>query len=87
MFFRSTLTGVFAVLLLTIPPVNVTLYSTVSLGGYGEALLVSNLLFVTGFLLLKSFEVCQLGGITSQSSEIDIRYWIVFFVNGIGYHG
>lgn len=35
--------GIVAGLLLAIPTVNVTLYSTVSLGGYGEALLLGNL--------------------------------------------
>ncbi|NMB53192.1 MAG: hypothetical protein GYA15_00695 [Leptolinea sp.] len=34
--------GLIAALLMAIPAVNVTLYTTVSLGGYGEALLISN---------------------------------------------
>ncbi len=38
--------AVVAGLLLAIPPVNVTLYSTISLGGYGEALLLGNLLIL-----------------------------------------
>ncbi|HEY69307.1 MAG TPA: hypothetical protein G4O08_01860 [Anaerolineae bacterium] len=33
-------------LLMALPPVNATLYSTVSLGGYGEALLIGNLLLM-----------------------------------------
>ena len=33
-------------LLLTIPPVNVTLYTTISQGGHGEALIIGNLLLV-----------------------------------------
>lgn len=35
-------------LLLAVPSVNVTLYTTVSLGGYGEAILVGNLLLLLG---------------------------------------
>lgn len=38
--------GVLAVFLLSIPPVNLTLYTTVSLGGYGEALLIGNLIWL-----------------------------------------
>jgi len=34
--------GLSAALLMAVPAVNVTLYTTVSLGGYGEALLISN---------------------------------------------
>ncbi len=36
-------------LLLAIPAVNVTLYTTVSLGGYGEALLIGNLLMLAAW--------------------------------------
>jgi hypothetical protein len=43
--FGTWRSGLLAVLLLAIPPVNVTLYTTISLGGYGEALLIGNLLF------------------------------------------
>lgn len=41
----------FAGALMAIPVVNVTLYTTVSLGGYGEALLLGNLLLLTGLRL------------------------------------
>ncbi|MDD5371714.1 MAG: hypothetical protein PHQ40_21745, partial [Anaerolineaceae bacterium] len=40
--FKSTRTGLLAVTLLAIPAVNVTLYTTATLGGYGEALLIGN---------------------------------------------
>ena len=46
--FHSWLPGVIAVWLLAIPTVNVTLYTTVSLGGYGEALLLGNLILLVG---------------------------------------
>ena len=42
--FRSQLAGLVSGLLLAVPTVNVTLYTTVSLGGYGEALLIGALL-------------------------------------------
>ena len=42
-------TALLAVGLLALPPVNVTLYTTVSLGGYGEALLLGNLITLAAF--------------------------------------
>ncbi len=45
----SLRTGVLAAFLLVIPTVNVTLYTTVSLGGYGEALLLGNLMLLSGW--------------------------------------
>lgn len=46
--FGSWKVGVIAMLLLAVPTVNVTLYTTASLGGYGEALLLGNLILLTG---------------------------------------
>lgn len=43
--------GSLAAWLLAIPPVVMTLYTTASLGGYGEALLLGNLLLLEGFAL------------------------------------
>ena len=43
--------GALAALLLAIPTVNVTLYTTASLGGYGEALLIGNLILLTSLSL------------------------------------
>lgn len=43
--------GAIAVILLAIPTVNMTLYTTVSLGGYGEALLIGN------FILLMTLSI------------------------------
>ncbi|MEW6502928.1 MAG: hypothetical protein AB1457_03070 [Chloroflexota bacterium] len=54
-FFYSFRAGLITALFLAIPPVNTTLYTTVSLGGYGEALLIGNLILIaTGYLLRKS---------------------------------
>jgi 4-amino-4-deoxy-L-arabinose transferase-like glycosyltransferase len=47
MIFNSEKVGLLAALFLVIPSVNTTLYTTISLGGYGEALLIGNLLVIT----------------------------------------
>lgn len=44
--FGSTSSAILAGLLVAVPTVNVTLYTTVSIGGYGEALLIGNLLLL-----------------------------------------
>lgn len=49
--FGSEKIALLAGLLLAIPTVNMTLYTTVSLGGYGEALLLGNLILLTSFAL------------------------------------
>ncbi len=49
---RKVEAGWMAALLMAIPTVNVTLYTTISLGGYGEALLLGNLILLNGFALL-----------------------------------
>ena len=49
--FGSAWIGALAALLLAIPTVNVTLYTTASLGGYGEALLIGNLILLTSLSL------------------------------------
>jgi hypothetical protein len=43
--------GLLAIWLLAIPTVNVTLYTTVSLGGYGEMLLIGNLILLCALAL------------------------------------
>jgi hypothetical protein len=50
--FRSVKIGLFAAALLSIPAVNMTLYSTISLGGYGETLLLGNLILISGIRIL-----------------------------------
>lgn len=51
-FLGSKKIGILAAWFLAIPPVVVTLYTTVSLGGYGEALLLGNLILLLGSYLL-----------------------------------
>jgi hypothetical protein len=53
---RSFRAALFSILLLMIPTVNMTLYTTVSLGGYGEALLIGNLILCIGYLSVKAEE-------------------------------
>jgi len=52
---KSKLAAIIATLLLSIPVVNTTLYTTASLGGYGEGLLIGNILLLLGFALLGCF--------------------------------
>lgn len=55
----SWLSGFIGAALLAIPPVNVTLYTTASLGGYGEALLIGNLVLLSGLSWLRQIERSQ----------------------------
>lgn len=59
--FGSQWVGALAALLLAIPTVNVTLYTTVSLGGYGEALLLGNLILLLGIRLREKLVETQPG--------------------------
>ncbi len=59
--FDSAIPGLFAVALLAIPTVNMTLYTTVSLGGYGEALLIGNLILLLGFTLVEGINKPEAG--------------------------
>jgi hypothetical protein len=45
--------GILAAWLLAIPPVNITLYTTVSLGGYGELLFLGNLILLAGLYVVE----------------------------------
>jgi 4-amino-4-deoxy-L-arabinose transferase-like glycosyltransferase len=51
--FGSIETGILAAGLLAIPTVNMTLYTTVTLGGYGEALLIGNLILIGAMRIAK----------------------------------
>lgn len=48
-FYRDKLTANFAVLIAAIPPVLVTTYTTATLGGYGESLILGNLILLIGY--------------------------------------
>ena len=54
--------ALYAGLMMAIPPINTSLYSTASLGGYGEMLLMGNLLLLGGIsVILKSIWDCCFG--------------------------
>ena len=63
-------------LILAIPPINVSLYSTVSLGGYGEMLLMGNLLLLGGLSIIKQ--------INNTKSKLDWKLASGFLLWGIG---
>jgi 4-amino-4-deoxy-L-arabinose transferase-like glycosyltransferase len=70
--FGRARSGLAAVLLLAIPSVNVTLYTTASLGGYGEALLIGNLLLI---LALRMSKRPGLGGIALWGWLAGLGLW------------
>lgn len=75
--YRSWWVAVIAVFLLAIPTVNTTLYTTVSLGGYGEALLIGNFIFITTLSIQKDWHRQRFPG--------EYFKWAVFgFLSGIG---
>ena len=70
-------------LIMAIPPVNVTLYSTVSLGGYGEMLLVGNLLLLGGLSIIKQINTDEfkmdwklIVGLLTWSIGAGFAFWI-----------
>jgi 4-amino-4-deoxy-L-arabinose transferase-like glycosyltransferase len=66
-----------SMLLLALPTVNVTLYTTVSLGGYGEALLLGNLILLCALKIRASWRVA--------SSTGAAWLWLAFgFLCGMG---
>lgn len=76
--FRSAEAGLMAALLLAIPTVNVSLYTTASLGGYGEALLLGNLIFLLGFWLLQNDEI------SSFSTKTLVFIFLLGLCSGLG---
>ena len=67
--------ALFSGLLAAIPPVNITLYSTISLGGYGEMLLVGNLLLLGGLEIYRR--------ITTQRLKADRGLFALLLIWGI----
>ena len=54
--FNSRAVGILAAWLMAIPVVNVTLYTTASLGGYGEALLLGNIILILTLRIVKKLQ-------------------------------
>ena len=68
--------GILAMCLLAIPTVNMTLYTTVTLGGYAEMLLIGNLILMSGFRIANQ-----------KSRVLDAELWNCFvfgFLSGLG---
>jgi len=77
-FLGSLKIGLGAGLLLAIPAVNVTLYTTASLGGYGEALLIGNLILICTLQILRH--------ISAEGEQRRLTAWwmILGLLTGIG---
>jgi 4-amino-4-deoxy-L-arabinose transferase-like glycosyltransferase len=72
--FESVKSALLSVALLAIPTVNVTLYTTASLGGYNEALLIGNLILLCGFLFIKRE--------TQGETDVEPRFWWLLLLAG-----
>lgn len=77
--FGSTRAGLLAMAFMAIPVVNVTLYTTVSLGGYGEALLLGNLILL---ICVKLVQIIRQPGPWARSSFFLLAGW--GFLAGLG---
>ena len=68
--------GMIALWLLVIPTINLTLYTTASLGGYGEALLIGNLMMITAINIVSE---------NDESRQIrDWKWMLLGFLAGCG---
>jgi len=74
--FHSRRIALVAGLLAAVPAVNITLYSTVSLGGYGEMLLIGNLLLLGGLSIVQKVQ--------EKEFEPDWLFFIGLFTWGFG---
>jgi len=71
-------TGLLAALLLSVPVVNTTLYTTVTLGGYGETLLLSNIAFLCSMQLISNTDR------TTPGKDVLVFGFLGFF-SGLGF--
>jgi 4-amino-4-deoxy-L-arabinose transferase-like glycosyltransferase len=74
----STRAGIIAALLVAVPTVNGMLYTTASLGGYGEALLLGNL------ILLSALSAARRLALASSASGVQKFPWSWFGLWGFG---
>ncbi len=74
--FHSRKVALVAGLLTAVPPVNITLYSTVSLGGYGEMLWIGNLLLLGGLLIVQKVQ--------EKGFEADRLFFVGLLTWGVG---
>lgn len=73
---KSVKAALFAGLLLSLPPVYLTLYTTVSLGGYGEVLLIGNLLLLGGLPMIE--------GIRKKTVVLGVPFFSRVFLWSLG---
>ena len=73
---KSERAVLFTGLMMAVPPINTSLYSTVSLGGYGEMLLIGNLLLLGGISLIRR--------IKERQPEVKKRDYLGLFLWGLG---
>jgi len=76
--FKSTKIGLTAAALLSIPTVNLTLYSTISLGGYGETLAIGNLILLSGIDLRQNIES------GNEKVNFGLKFAILGILGGLG---
>jgi len=80
---KSSKAALFAGLLAAIPPVYATLYTTASLGGYGEMLLIGNLLLLGGIDTIKALEGDEiqkgsfLWGLFTWGLGAGFAFWVI----------
>jgi 4-amino-4-deoxy-L-arabinose transferase-like glycosyltransferase len=67
-------TGILAAGLLVIPTVNLTLYTTVSLGGYGEALLIGNLILISALRIANQLNLYSSAVLHSNSVYLPVVF-------------
>lgn len=69
--------GVLAAWFLAIPTISITLYTTVSLGGYGETLLIGNLILLTTLKIVRD--------VSGEQKKVPIIPWFgLGFLSGFG---
>lgn len=77
--FRDHLIAFLSAIFLIFAPVNLILYSSVSLGGYGEAMLIGSLVF-----LLTAFFIQHLDGKKNINLQNYLQLTFIGFLSGIG---
>ncbi len=73
----------FTAALLAIPTVNVTLYTTASLGGYGEALLIGNLILLSGIKIIQLIQDNRASSCTPLVTLLGMLIGLGLWTNGL----
>ena len=73
---RSKSIALISGLLIAVPPVNISLYTTVSIGGYGEMFLIGNLLLLSGFRIINR--------VKKEGFKPDLSFFISLIAWGLG---